>query len=136
MHVSYEDIRKRIAEEPLWFDENGTPRYDPFKPGMASDIYAQAAALVEIACQSCGQRFMVAFSVGSWVGWRDGEMKPGTVSMRKAITEQLLHYGDPPRHDCTGGGDTMNCEDLRVLEYWEREDMEWKRVPEFERSLE
>ena len=28
MHDAYDDIRSRIAEEPIWYDINGTPRFD------------------------------------------------------------------------------------------------------------
>ena len=33
----YFDIRSRLGE-PLWFDDNGVPRYVPFTPGMAQTI--------------------------------------------------------------------------------------------------
>lgn len=53
------------------------------------------------------------------------------------IRAGTIHYGDPPRHDhhddCPAG-DTMNCIDLRVIEYWTRknEARDWCRVAELE----
>lgn len=49
-----------------------------------------------------------------------------------------LHYGDPPSHGCVG--DTENCYDLRVVEFWEKSydrpvDIKWARHPEFEVHL-
>lgn len=32
----------------------------------------------------------------------------------------VLHYGDPPRHSCGGAGETMNVDDLRIVEFWKR----------------
>jgi len=57
MYQLYEDITKRLGE-PLWYDDHGVPRYDEFHPSML-DVYADFAALSEIACQSCGRRFKV-----------------------------------------------------------------------------
>ena len=30
MHEPYDDIKSRVAEEPSWYDENGTPRYGDY----------------------------------------------------------------------------------------------------------
>ena len=122
MRASYQDIRECIAAEPLWYDENGTPRYAPFHPGLCADIYARRAVLLEIACQSCGQRFLAALSEGPMD-------RPW---LKHFVEDKTIHYGDPPRHDCVG--DTMNCDDLRVTEYWDREH-DWRRVPEMEVAL-
>jgi len=106
MHQDYHDITSRLGS-PVWFDECGVPRYDPFAPGMCNDIYADEAVLLEIACQRCGARFHVS-DTNRW-----------GPSIREAIVDKAIHYGDPPHHDCIG--DTMNCEDLQVLEYWYRD---------------
>ena len=138
---SYLDIRSRIPEPPLWWDENGVPRYVPFTPDETADIYAQECALVLIACQSCGTEFSVAFS------WSQIVFVPLTLERVKA-----LHYGDPPNIGCCPAGATMNCDDLRVLEFWRKGGDEftelrdghrvclpgyfdWRRVPELEISL-
>lgn len=118
MHSNYEDILSRIKEEPLWYDTNGVPRYAKFEPNLCPDIYSNTVILMEIACQYCGQRF-------------DVEMHAGIFGTQ--LRPKGWHYGDPPRHDCPGGGDTMNCDDIAVLECWHREGMgDWVRRRELE----
>ena len=124
MNQEYHDITSRLGE-PIWYDECGVPRYDPFEPGMCNNIYANEAALLWIACQDCGKRFCVALSTMGWRRKRAG--------IARSIAERMIHYGDPPHHDCIG--DTMNCEDIRVLEYWHRgQDTghEWVRDTDYE----
>jgi hypothetical protein len=44
-----------------------------------------------------------------------------------------LHYGDPPNHGCVG--DTMNCEDISIKEFWEKprnSKREWTRRRKYE----
>jgi hypothetical protein len=116
MKADYEDILERIDMAPFWYDENGTPRYAPFHPSMSPNIYARQVTLLRIQCQACHLRFMVEMNTGIW----GGETLP-----------RNLHYGDPPRHGCIG--DTMNCEDLAVLEAWNKAGLgEWERHPEHE----
>ena len=113
MHSNYEDILSRIPEKPIWYDANGVPRYAPFEPEMCPNSYSNQVVLLLIACQSCGERFKV-------------EMHSDFFSPIR--NPQKLHYGDPPRHGCSGGGDTMNCTDIAVLEVWCREDVgDWVR---------
>lgn len=121
MHDSYSDIKERIAEEPMWFDENGTPRYGKFKPDMCPDIYADVVVLMEIACQHCGERLQVQMSRG----WMNPDRRP----------PKKWHYGDPPWHDCTGAGESMNCDDIAVLEVWRFNRFEWKRLKKLEGSV-
>ena len=132
MHHDFEDIRSRIAEPPTWFDSNGTPRYGEFVPGACPNIYADEVALVEIACQSCGECFMVEM--------HHDLTQPHVASLRSRLASDAdiwIHYGDPPAHGCTG--DTMNCLDLRVVQYWHHQDgsviLEWDRVAELEIAL-
>jgi hypothetical protein len=120
MHCSFRDITERIQEPPLWWDEHGIPRWCKFHPGEVSNIYARTIAFFEIACQYCGQRFDVV---------RTGD------SLHPMSIDLDLHYGDPPRHNCTGAGDTMNCLDLRVIEAWEWCLFDWIRRPELEIAL-
>jgi hypothetical protein len=145
MNHHYNDIRSRISTPPKWWDEYAVPRYCDFTPDEVADIYAKDVALVEIACQNCGERFMVAFS------WND-------FTRREAMTPERikdLHYGDPPNAGCCGAGPTMNCEDLSVLEFWRKGGdeftephpshpelrickpgyFEWRRVPELEIAI-
>jgi hypothetical protein len=131
MKASYDDIRSRISEAPKWFDSNGVPRYDQFDPRLCPNIYADEVLLLRIACQACGERF----SVEMHCDHLRRIMRPE----RKAFSEQttagsIPHFGDPPRH---GGcsGETMNCEDLRVEEFWQRNEAtrrEWTRRADLE----
>jgi len=121
MHDAYEDITSRIKEQPIWYDSNGCPRYDPFHPRLCPDIYATVVVLLRIACQACGQKF-------------DVEMHGNP--LYELRVPKNLHYGDPPRHDLAEGqrcgGETMNCHDLIVLQVWKKQDFTWKRYPKLE----
>lgn len=127
MWPDYEDIRSRISEEPVWFDSNGVPRYEPFSPVAVPNIYAKEAVLYLVRCQSCGKKFKVADDRGTIDKLRK------ISDLEHLIKEGALHYGDAPRHNCVG--DTMNCEDIRVLEYWRRETMDWVHHPELQIML-
>lgn len=122
MKARFEDILNRISDPPTWWDQNGTPRYGPFHPDLCPNIYAHKVALLKIACQECGREFLVEMHDGIW----GGEFHP-----------KKLHYGDPPIHAECMAGNTMNCEDLEVLEVWEKSSMrEWQRRPELEGKME
>ena len=152
MHHHYLDIRKQIPTQiPLWFDEHAVPRYDAFTPGQLADIYADECCLAEIACQSCGHCFSVAFSVSMMSKMKYHWRKLGCIVSSDNITpEQIkkarvrdfinddrlandirngsLHYGDPPNIECCPAGPTMNREMLKVIEYWKKgKHHEWVR---------
>jgi len=134
MHCYYGDILERCGP-PLWWDEAAVPRYLPFAPDQSHDIYAREVALVEIRCQNCGESFRVAFSRSPI---RDVETgKRGTLAAH--IKQGWLHYGDPPNARCCAAGRSMNCEDVRVLEYWHRDlrsgSREWARDERYEIAL-
>jgi hypothetical protein len=141
---SYQDIRKRIPDPPLWFDENGTPRYDEFHPSQLPNIYAKEAVLYEIGCQSCDKRFLVATCEHRLAMAKFMDLY-GLATTETWISSSLrndggsLHYGDPPAHDCVG--DTMNCLDFKVVQFWRRDPrtlsdwVNWVRVPELEGVL-
>jgi hypothetical protein len=116
--VYYLDILEGMDEEPKWFDEHGVPRYCEFHPSQVG-LYADEAALLLIACQNCGQTFKVAMC------W-DYHDPPPTSLLG-------MHYGDPPNVRCCPAGPTMNCNDLKVLEWWDRERPNgWQRIKEKE----
>jgi hypothetical protein len=136
VNQEYHDITSRLGA-PLWYDECGVPRYDPFEPRLCNNIYADEAVLLWVACQQCERRFPVAMSM-AWMERVQTAMKRGddvglimadpNYSLAGLIGLGAIHYGDPPCHGCVG--DTMNCDDLRVLEYWHRgkgTDYEWAR---------
>lgn len=131
---------------PQWFDENGVPRFWPHDPKLCPCIYAHEVVLLEISCQACGQRFKVQMSTSSTDMLRHHMMFKDTTdhpyrNLAAQVKDGSIHYGDPPRHDDNqncGAGATMNCNDLRVLEFWKNDestDHEFKRVPELEVKL-
>lgn len=118
MNRSYEDITSRLGP-PLWWDDNGVPRYEPFGPRLC-DVYAQEVVLEEIACQACGRRFNVACERLLYdLSTTDPRTKPWT---------EPPHYGDPPNDRCCPAGPTMNVDFVRVLEWWRYERGDWRRV--------
>ena len=137
MHHHYNDITSRIKEAPEWYDQNGTPRYDKFDPMDVPNIYSAEALLVKIKCQSCGREFMV----GMCFCEMDKIYNPRASSYEEDIKRCLkdkehrwfpVHYGDPPSHGCVG--DTMNCIDVQIVEFWKKGRFEWMRKPEYEIS--
>lgn len=130
MKSDFKDIRDRIAEEPTWFDAIGTPRYGPFDPELCPDIYANEVLLVEIGCQACKKQFMVEMHTDRWL-----HSSPALSGMIKEGNLGYIHYGDPPYHNCVG--DTMNCLDIKVIEFWSKDTstLDWIRVPELEINL-
>jgi hypothetical protein len=125
MHNFYHEIIASMGE-PIWWDEVGVPRYCEFGPMETNNIYAYQVALIEIACQDCGKKFKVAMS------WHPFDNFP---ELKKLVMDKSIHYGDPPNISCCPAGPTMNCYDLRVIEFWESKDFDWVRMPELEIML-
>lgn len=131
MHQSYDDIRDKLGQ-PLWWDECGVPRYVEFHPTQCNNIYANEAALLDIACQECHRRFLAAETHGPQ------QIMDKTPSLTEQVKGGLIHYGDPPNANCCPAGPTMNCLDLHVVQFWSRRLMEgrdWTRVPDLEIML-
>lgn len=127
---SYADITRRLGD-PLWWDDNGAPRYDPFTPEMLG-VYDNYVAYMEIACQACGKLFRVGVGLGS-VDWsrRAGWTAP---DFPQQDTCGSFYYGDPPSHiDARYGdrcaGETMGSVYRRTLEFWRCDNQmaEWTR---------
>lgn len=125
MHIAYSDITSRIAEPPLWW-LNGVPRYCPFRP-QETDIYAREALLVHIRCQACGADFNI--------GLFDPRDFGATSFRERLLQSRTLGVGDPPNSGCCDGGCSMSADEVAVLEFWERRDRDWLRVPPLERDL-
>lgn len=127
---AYDDISDRIAESPKWWDENGTPRYVEFGTAHVADPYCDEAALLEIACQGCGRRFMVAMTSNRHLPHRAD-------SVVADINARELHYGDPPDVGCCAAGYTMNSVPLRVVQYWSRMSVgaKWTRLMTCEQEV-
>lgn len=139
MLARYEDIRAKIKERPKWYDDNGVPRYSAFSPELCPDIYADEVILLEISCQDCGRRFLVEMSWSIHRKVMDRHSENFTNRIRMWLKKEKkdwcpIHYGDPPPHKCVG--DTMNCSDLRIVEFWKRAKFDWKRLKKFEIELE
>jgi hypothetical protein len=130
MHQHYCNITDRLGA-PEWWDECGVPRYCSFSPAHVNDVYATQVALLEIACQNCGWRFIVALS------WHARSARPGQRSLAERIADDTIHYGDPPNVGCCLAGPTMNSIPLRVLEFWVRTDalLTMQRQPAYERAI-
>lgn len=124
MLCDYKDIKDRIDEDPKWYDEKGVPRYCEFDPDKVNNIYAKEVILLLVECQNCSEKFKVAIS--------QDNMQIHKVNSFK--DKDYIHYGDPPRHN-DPLGETMNCLDLEILEYWEQGETEWKRLREYESKL-
>jgi len=126
MHNDYKDIIALAdGEPPVWWDDNGVPRFCEFHPSQLPNIYADEAALVMIGCQACGQKFPVSFSCDRISRLMASGSPPR--SLKESILAGNIHYGDPPNTGCCAAGATMNCDDLFVIQYWSRPSHEWER---------
>ena len=124
MQVRYDDILKRIPEAPLWWLD-GVPRYDPFNRNLMPSN--REIALVRSACSMCGTIFDV------------GVYRPRD-SHFPSLRAEMEHYGeillgDPPAVFCCPSGYATTSSALEVLEFWERDGTNWRRVPELECKL-
>jgi len=141
MHAYYEDIRRKIAEEPKWYDCHGVPRYDVFNPRLSPNIYAEEIILLEISCQDCRQKFLVEMNWSVMEMVYNRHTESFSTIMRQWMDDKdrhehwpPFHYGDPPAHGCVG--DTMNCFDLRIVEFWVKDGFNKVRKTEWEVELE
>lgn len=132
MHAYYHDLLMFFAcscRSPQWFGERGVPRFCEFNPENRTNVYAKEIALAEIACQSCGQKFLVEFS------FTDMQAAVGSASLRDAIEGKFLDYGDPPNVQCCAAGPTMTSEMIRVVQFWRRDRLVWTRDQKYEVDL-
>lgn len=146
MKSGYEDLLAIAAgaippQTPQWWDENGAPRFVAHGTHYCPDIYANEIVLLEIACQRCERRQLVQMSSSQMDEIRARMMQREFVSLAKQVEAGAIHYGDPPHHNDSRGewchaGCTMNCYDLRVIEFWRRVlTDDWERVPALEIAL-
>lgn len=131
MHCAYTDITSKLGD-PIWWDENAVPRYCPFSPEAAANIYAREVALVEIQCQMCGHQFPVAFSWSSLETLHNVQIPP----ISERIIKKELCYRDPPNYCCNSGACTTSVP-LRVLEFWKygKSASDWTRLNDLEVAL-
>lgn len=157
---------------PLWWDENGVPRFGTHHPRLCPNIYAEEVALLLIRCQACEHEFRVQMARDSMslvrqlmqqqAGIADKiptlsledlraeyealnmdliTVGSGPTKRFRTLADEVrdgsIHYGDPPNIDCCPAGPTMNCDDLAVLEFWDRTDPDfvWARRSDLEIKL-
>lgn len=120
MKHHYKDITDKLGT-PIWWDENGTPRYCLFHPKHTANIYATEAALARIECQGCRAEFDVCLSSRSMES-----------PLHERIDDHRLHYGDPPNFGCCPSGPTMNSIMCEVLQFWVNNRGEWERNAAYE----
>ena len=140
MLTDYRDIIEKIGE-PIWYDEHGVPRYCVFEPKQCG-VYITAAVLLAIECQSCGERSHVATVWNNTFPFMEqlrhahekGESNWNIGFQDKVPLEHAPSYGDPPRHNCSGGGDTMSSDTISIIELWVQEDWDWVRKEEIEKK--
>lgn len=130
MHYHYQDIRKRIAEEPTWFDEHGVPRWEAFSPRAVANIYAKEVVLLHIECQSCRRAFRVAMSSSDY-----DTLVQGSPALQALVERKAIAYGDPPNIGCCPAGPTMSSDTRRVLQFWKYQRFEWSRVAKLEIAI-
>jgi len=142
MLCRYDDLRALTDKEPIWFDEQGVPRWCEFHPSKANNPYADEVALLEIECQECRRRYKVAVSWSLAFAMIENAGKAGAATFdqlkanRPSLHPHNLCWGDPPCWECSAGY-CMSCFERRVLEFWQRGEgvREWKRLPECEIRL-
>ena len=118
MLPSYDDITDRLGC-PLWWDHQGVPRYVPFHP-QEGGVQARATALLEIQCQFCPELFIVAMEHNTLEALTPPHT-PEVGDEWDAVGS--FHYGDPPRHGCTG--DSANSVPRKCLEFWTKGPPTW-----------
>lgn len=131
MLPSYSDILEVAGRPPLWWDGHGVPRFAPFHPRLLA-VYDRFAVLVCVTCQDryCGAEMLVGVGRPK-VSADGGEVHTYTLDDVVAIAEA---WGDPPRHNCPGAGETMVCESSTVVQAWEQVDFDWVRRTEIKRA--
>ncbi len=125
MLPKYEDILAAVGDkQPLWWDEYGVPRFAPFHPDLLG-VYDNYAVLADVVCASCRKHMLVGIG------------RPRIAVMKDLVRWDLASvayvaeaWGDPPRHDCPGAGETMACDDVTIVEAWAQDDrFDWVKRP-------
>lgn len=145
MKTDYSEITNKLGE-PLWWDEKGVPRYEPFENHYQCGVYNKAVAYLRIECQNCRKSFFVTSVIAYNAGFSQfvqkrleriknllSEEMVSHENLQKAFNEHEedfyqierpklnnvgdFYYKDPPNHGCIG--DTMGSIEREVLQYWE-----------------
>jgi hypothetical protein len=135
MKPTYIDILNNVNKPPVWYDENGAPRYEPFRPEITSNPSSSEIMLIEIKCQECGRKFIVECTHSRY---HFLIKRPVTVPI-KLFSEELANnpkylpsYGDPPFHskyddsNSCHAGSTMTSISIRIIELWKYNEKSYK----------
>jgi DNA-directed RNA polymerase subunit RPC12/RpoP len=140
MKPDYIDILKNTTKLPVWYDENGAPRYEPFKPELCSNPAADEIMLIEIECQECSHRFIVECTYSRYHFLVKRPMMVPLKPFSELIGNNPKYvpcYGDPPFHgqDQAGyikencrGGSTMSSRNIRAVGLWKRVQYKWVKI--------
>ena len=148
MYPLYEDILELAGDrQPLWWDSNGVPRFQPFHPSLVPCIYADEALLMIIECQACRRKFDVGLfwdlhdalvGVGP-IDRKDLEAPINRSRLSSSIQAgEIPYYGDAPWHTINEyqcSGTTMTGKTLLIKEFWSHMSEGWVRKPEFEKRF-
>lgn len=131
MYPTYRDIRTKLGA-PLWTDQYGVPRYDEFSPELASEIYDDWVALLEVKCQSCEKVFTCSTCVAKF----QMVIKRKDIVTEEDIISQLIGWGDAPWHTFEGdeasmdgqcAGTTMTTSVIGA-KVWRKDRFDWIEV--------
>lgn len=118
MKPLYSDILERLGD-PLWWDQRGVPRYEPFHPSMIGTD-AEVVMPATIQCQFCKHPFRVAIEVDRWDHPRIVASALTQWRMTEALQSDCVGYEDPPRllTPCCEAGATATSELVEIHEIW------------------
>lgn len=117
MKPNYSDILTRIDEPPVWWTEGGVPRWADMHP-LEVGGYTCKVVFMRIACQSCGEQFIVSLSEHMYDKHRG--VPP--------LEQRLASYGDVPSNKCCAVGDTMTSYPVRIESMWVDERGDWRKL--------
>lgn len=126
MLPAYNDIRRAVGKPPVWYDTHGVPRYTTFHPELLG-VYDQYALLAHVKCAAPNCEAVLAVGDGRprMTISCAGDQPYTPVSLDDWV--EHWSFGDPPRHDCPGAGETMSSNLEGIAEAWERVDLDWQR---------
>jgi len=95
MKPCYYDILRCTDKPPIWWDERGVPRFEPFVPNLHASPHSRECVLFNVSCQCCYALYVVCMS------------SHRKSVLREQILVKELNYGDPPFACFTGNSDTQ-----------------------------
>ena len=115
MFTYYGDILEKLGPA-IWYTEDGYPRYCEFAPNECG-VHTKAVALLEIACQDCDKRFLVA---SEWGNTMELATRAGCDAALAA--DKLIRVNpDEFRSEYVGDETSIRAGDLREALRWKIE---------------